>query len=72
MKNRNILTEEEKSLLRKIWLNYDYSNKLTDEESAELEEKVGDHLTLNCLDDDYNPNKEGEMCYRILDKIDML
>ena len=31
-----------------------------------IEEKVGDYLVLNCLDENYKPNKEGEMCYQIL------
>ena len=36
-------------------------------DEADLEEKVGDYLTLNCLDENYQPNKEGIMCYKILD-----
>ena len=34
-----------------------------------IEDKVGDYLTLNCLDENYNPNEEGKMCQRILDYI---
>lgn len=35
----------------------------------ELEDAVGDYLTLHCLDENYEPNAEGEMCYTILDYI---
>ena len=31
-----------------------------------IEDKVGDYLTLNCLDENYNPNEEGLMCESIL------
>lgn len=34
-----------------------------------IENKVGDYLTLHCLDENYNPNKEGLMCESILDYI---
>ncbi|MDY3118189.1 MAG: hypothetical protein SOW18_01475 [Peptoniphilus sp.] len=72
MKNKSILAKEEKDLLGKIGLHYDYSSKLSDEQVAEIEDKVGDYLTLSCLDKSYKPNREGEICYRILSKVDML
>lgn len=34
-----------------------------------IEDKVGDYLTLKCLDENYNPNEEGLMCENILDYI---
>lgn len=34
-----------------------------------IEDKVGDYLTLKCLDENYNPNEEGLMCQSILDYI---
>ena len=37
-----------------------------------IEDKVGDYLTLNCLDENYNPNEEGLMCESILDYIGQL
>lgn len=37
-----------------------------------IEDKVGDYLTLNCLDEKYNPNEEGLMCESILDYIGQL
>lgn len=40
-----------------------------DEDEAVIEEKVGDYLTLNCLDENYNPNEQGLICESILDYI---
>lgn len=37
-----------------------------------IEDKVGDYLTLNCLDENYNPNEEDLMCESILDYIGQL
>lgn len=37
-----------------------------------IEDKVGDYLTLNCLDENYNPNEKGLMCESILDYIGQL
>ena len=37
-----------------------------------IEDKVGDYLTLNCLDENYNPNEEGLTCESILDYIGQL
>lgn len=67
-----MLIPEEIGLLNKLGLTYNYAQKLTDEQVVEIENKVGDHLTLYCLDDDYNPNEEGKIAYSILDKIDSL
>lgn len=72
MKNRSVLSEQEIDLLRRIGLDFDYSKKLTDEEAVMLEERVGDYLTLECLDEDYNPNRDGLICYDILEKVDWL
>jgi len=30
-------------------------------------DKVGDYLTLHCLDENYNPNEYGIICEEILD-----
>lgn len=40
-----------------------------DEDEVVIEEKVGDYLTLNCLDENYNPNEQGLICESILDYI---
>lgn len=34
-----------------------------------IEEKVGDYLTLNCLDKNYEPTADGLLCESILDYI---
>lgn len=50
----------------------DLLNKLgLDENSPEdiVEEKVGEYLTLRCLDKYYKPNREGIICESILDYI---
>lgn len=56
------MTEEQKKFLISIDVNPDDNLDI-------LEDKVGDYLTLNCLDENYNPNAEGKMCERILDWI---
>lgn len=35
----------------------------------EIEDKVGDYLTLHCLNVNYEPNADGLMCESILDYI---
>lgn len=64
-------TEDERLLLQKIGseigLNSDLDH-LSDDEWCDLEEAVGDYLTLRCLDEDYEPNAEGLLCEDILDK----
>jgi hypothetical protein len=35
----------------------------------QIEDKVGDYLTLHCLDENYKPNSAGIMCESILDYI---
>ena len=37
-----------------------------------IEDNVADYQTLNCLDENYNPNEEGLMCESILDYIGQL
>ena len=46
----------------------DYENLNEDsDEWADIEERVGDELMYEGLDDDYAPNEIGKMCYSILD-----
>ena len=65
-----MLSKEQIQFLKKLGLDYDYS-KIEDfsDEWAEIEEKVGDELVFNGLDDDYAPNEIGKMCRSILNKI---
>lgn len=63
-----MLTEEQIEFLRKLGLNLDYENLNEDsDEWADIEERVGDELMYEGLDDDYAPNEIGKMCYSILD-----
>lgn len=57
-----VLSEKQKKFLISIGINPDANLDL-------IEEKVGDYLTLNCLDENYNPNEEGKICESILDYI---
>lgn len=68
----SVLNSKEIELLNKIGLNYDFSKRLSLEQVIMLEDKVGNYLTSECLDEEYEPNEEGEICYAILDKIDLL
>lgn len=60
--------EEKKYLNDNLGLNLDFNN-MSSEDWVKLEDTVGDRLTLHCLDKDYNPNEEGLMCERILNKL---
>ena len=57
-----MMTKEQKDFLWKIGI--DPNSELCD-----IEDKVGDYLTLQCLDENYEPNEEGLMCESILDYI---
>lgn len=63
-----MFTNEELKLMYKLGLNFDFDH-LSDEDWCEIEEKVGEHLSLNCLGDDYAPNTEGLLCEAILAKL---
>ena len=56
------MSEKQISFLLSIGIN-------PNDELDVIEDKVGDYLTLNCLDENYNPNDEGIMCESILDYI---
>lgn len=56
------MTEEQKEFLILIGIDPDDNLDL-------IEDRVGDYLTLNCLDEHYNPNDEGLICQSILDYI---
>ncbi|AGI38489.1 hypothetical protein ODU73_000417 [Thermoclostridium stercorarium] len=64
--------EEQLKIIKKLGLNYDLIQDLSDDECAELEEKVGDYYTLHCLDENYEPNEEGRICESILDLLSEL
>ena len=56
------MSEKQISFLLSIGIN-------PNDELDVIEDKVGDYLTLNCLDENYNPNDEGIICESILDYI---
>lgn len=60
-----IMSEKQKEFLVSIGID-------PNDELDVIEDKVGDYLTLNCLDENYNPNEEGLMCESILDYISQL
>lgn len=60
-----IMSEKQKEFLISIGID-------PNDELDVIEDKVGDYLTLNCLDENYNPNEEGLMCESILDYIGQL
>lgn len=64
----DVFTEKEKSFMRECGLNLDFDN-LSDDDYVEIEEVIGNKLTLECLDDNYNPNEDGLLCEEILDKL---
>ncbi len=63
-----LFTNEQIQYMRSIGLNYDFDN-LTADEWINIEDVIGDKLTLECLDENYKPNEEGMMCYSILDRL---
>lgn len=60
-----IMSEKQKEFLVSIGID-------PNDELDVIEDKVGDYLTLNCLDENYYPNEEGLMCESILDYIGQL
>ena len=70
-----MFSEEEINLMRSLGLDCDFNGlSETDEYWADIEEKVGNFLTLKCLDETgldehYNPDSNGIICESILNKI---
>lgn len=66
----SMFNAEEIALMKSIGLDGDFNNLSEDDDYwAEIEEKVGEYLTLHCLGDEYIPNESGIICESILDKI---
>ena len=65
-----MFSDEEIALMRSLGLDCDF-NSLSEEDDywADIEEKVGDFLTLKCLDEHYEPDNNGIRCESILNKI---
>lgn len=63
-----MFTAEEKALMNRLGLKYDFNN-LTDDEWFDVNDTVADYLVLQCFDENYEPNADGIMCEHILDKL---
>lgn len=64
-----IFSKEQIELAKKIGLPFDITKDLTDDEICDLVDFFGDYLTIHCLDDEYAPNHEGDICYQVIDMI---
>ena len=61
---------EEIALMKSLGLDSDFNNLSEDDEYwVDIEEKVGNFLTLKCLDEHYEPDDKGVICESILNKI---
>ena len=63
-----MFTKEEIAFMRSLGLNFNF-NELSDDEWIQIEETIGDKLSLSGLDENYNPNSIGKICESILGKI---
>lgn len=65
-----MFSSEELELLRKLGFDENVDNISEDDDTwLDIEDKVGDYLTLKCLDENYEPNHEGIICESILSKL---
>ena len=67
MANESVFSADEIELLARLGIPTSFSD-YTDDDWCALEEKVGDHLLLKCLDENYCPNSDGLICEDILAK----
>lgn len=63
-----MFSKEQINLMKEIGINANFDNP-SDDEWIEIEDKVGDWLCLQCLDEDYYPNEQGIICESILDLV---
>ena len=65
-----MFTDSEIKLMEKLGLEADFQNLGRDDDYwITIEETVGDYLTLQCLDENYDPTADGVICEAILDKL---
>lgn len=62
-------TKEQIELAKKIKVPFEITKDLSDDEICDLVDFFGDYLTMHCLDDEYAPNHEGDICYQVIDMI---
>lgn len=56
--------------MKKIGISFNFSN-ISDEDYILIEEKVSAYLQKKGFNEDYTPNRDGEMCESILDMLDV-
>lgn len=56
--------------MKKIGISFNFSN-ISDDDYILIEEKVSDYLQKKGFNEDYTPNRDGEMCESILDMFDV-
>ena len=64
-----MFNEQELKILNKLGFCDDMLDNPSDAIYIEIEEKAGDFLTLESLDENYMPNEEGRICEDILAKL---
>lgn len=62
---------EQVKLLRKLELSFDIHNDLSDDDIEELDDKVSDYFSSNCIKSD-EVTEEGLVCESIIDLISEL
>ena len=65
-----MFTDEQILFMKRIGVPVKDFGNMSDDDYIAVEDHVGDYLTLQCLDEDYNPNDDGAMCYSILDSLE--
>ena len=64
-----VCDERERKMLNKLGFSDDMLDNPSDDIYIEIEEKAGDFLTLESLDENHLPNEEGRICEGILAKL---
>ena len=61
-------SENQIEFMKKIGIAINFDNA-SDNNQIEIEEKVSDYLQKKGFNEDYSPNKDGEICESILDML---
>lgn len=61
-------SENQIEFMKKIGISINFDNA-SDNNQIEIEEKVSDYLQKKGFNEDYSPNKDGEICESILDML---
>lgn len=63
----NKLIDEQIAFIRRIGISIDSTSVLSDEELADLEDKLQIYYQANGLDEDYLPTPDGRLCESIIE-----